>query len=91
MILVNADLLKDAMIVACKAFESKGLDTMVARAVISVIDTVAPAEKCGRWVPEPNRERHWHCSGCGYVAGIAALTYMYCPICGSQNNMEDKA
>ena len=47
--------------------------------------------KRGRWVAEPNRERHWHCSGCGYVVGIAARTYMYCPICGSQNNMEDKA
>lgn len=80
--LVNADLLKDAMIVACRAFESKGIDTMVARAVISIIDTVAPGEKNGRWVPETDRDRHWHCSVCGYVAGIAARTFKYCPNCG---------
>ena len=40
--LVNADLLKDAMIGACRTFESNGIDMMIARVVISIIDTFAP-------------------------------------------------
>ena len=85
--LVNADMLKDAMIAACKIFESKGLDTMIARAVTSIIDAVAPVAENGRWIEESDRERHWHCSVCGYTAGIAAKTYKYCPNCGAK--MED--
>ena len=44
--------------------------------------------KRGRWIEETDRERHWHCSWCGYVAGIAARTFKYCPECGSMNTEE---
>ena len=45
----------------------------------------------GRWIEETDRERHWHCSVCGYVAGIAGLTYKYCPECGAKMGDDDNA
>ena len=36
------------------------------------------------WVRERGRVRHWHCSACGYVTGLAGLTYKYCPECGAE-------
>ena len=35
------------------------------------------------WVEEPDRERHWHCSNCGKVQGMASITMKYCPECGA--------
>lgn len=35
------------------------------------------------WVAEPDRERHWHCSNCGKVQGIASMAMKYCPECGA--------
>jgi rubrerythrin len=45
--------------------------------------------KHGRWIEESDRERHWHCSVCGYTAGIAAKTYKHCPECGAKMEEED--
>ena len=57
-----------------------------------IIALLKAEPKRGRWIEEPDSIRRWHCSGCGYiVAGIEAKIYKYCPKCGSQNNMEDKA
>lgn len=36
------------------------------------------------WVRERGRVRHWHCSACGYVTGLAGLTYKFCPECGAE-------
>lgn len=36
------------------------------------------------WVKEEDCMRHWYCSECGYVTGLAGLTYKYCPECGAE-------
>lgn len=36
------------------------------------------------WEEEPDRERHWHCSNCNTVQGIACIAMDYCPHCGAQ-------
>ena len=41
----------------------------------------------GRWVKEEDRVNHWHCSECGYVAGIFCKFDKFCPRCGTY--MED--
>lgn len=40
--------------------------------------------KTGSWVREPDRVRHWHCSECGHVIGLADLMDNYCPNCGAK-------
>ena len=42
----------------------------------------------GRWVEEPDRVRHWHCSACGTVQGIACSVMKYCPECGAKMDGE---
>lgn len=37
-----------------------------------------------QWVYEPDRTNHWHCSGCGYVTGLAGLMGNFCPNCGAK-------
>ena len=36
------------------------------------------------WIEEPDRERHWHCSNCGKVHGMASIAMKYCPECGAK-------
>ena len=36
------------------------------------------------WIEEPDRERHWHCSNCSKVQGIASVAMKYCPECGAK-------
>lgn len=52
--LIYADTLKEAMIGACNIFEKRGIDTMIARAVISIIDAIAGVDaepvRYGRWI-----------------------------------------
>lgn len=38
---------------------------------------------CAHWVEEPDRERHWHCSACHKVQGIASISMKFCPSCGA--------
>lgn len=38
--------------------------------------------KLAYWVEETDRERHWHCSNCGRVQGVASVSMKYCPECG---------
>ena len=38
----------------------------------------------GRWVKEPDRSNHWHCSECGLVVGRFHSTYGYCYNCGAK-------
>lgn len=42
------------------------------------------ARWCAYWVEETDRERHWHCSHCGRVQGIASVSMKYCPECGCE-------
>lgn len=37
-----------------------------------------------QWIEEPDRHNHWHCSACGFVAGIVLRFYNYCPNCGAK-------
>ena len=41
-----------------------------------------PWQESAQWVAEKDRERHWHCSKCGYVTGLAVVGMQYCPRCG---------
>ena len=38
----------------------------------------------GRWVEDPNRRNHWHCSECKDVWGIVSRVMNYCPKCGAK-------
>lgn len=40
--------------------------------------------KLAYWVEETDCQRHWHCSNCGRVQGIASLGMKYCPECGCE-------
>lgn len=37
----------------------------------------------GKWVPEPDRHYHWHCSECGYTVGVIRMDCKFCPNCGT--------
>ena len=45
--------------------------------------------KTAKLIPDPDRERHWHCSNCGNVFGMAARVFKYCPMCGARMDGED--
>ena len=57
-------------------------------ALHAVGDVVREMPECGpkraRWVEEQDRVRHWHCSACGTVQGIACSVMKYCPECGAR-------
>lgn len=36
------------------------------------------------WIEEHDRERHWRCSNCGKVQGVASIAMKYCPECGAK-------
>lgn len=38
----------------------------------------------GRWVEEPDRTNHYHCSNCGVVWGVVAKAMKYCPNCATK-------
>ena len=46
-------------------------------------------ERTGRWVEEPDRVRHWHCSECGFVEGVVCGMENYCPNCGAKMEKPD--
>ena len=56
----------------------------------AILALLKDESKRGRWIEEPDRVRHWHCSVCGYVAGIAARTYKYCPECGAKMEADNE-
>lgn len=41
----------------------------------------------GRWIKEPDRHYHWHCSECGFVEGIRVEMGInkYCSNCEAKN------
>ena len=57
--LIDADALKESMIGACNIFEKHGIDTMIARAVISIIDGIAGADAEPTVDAEPVRRGRW--------------------------------
>ena len=44
----------------------------------------ASRRSVAHWVRERGRVRHWHCSECGYVTGLAGLMFKFCPECGAE-------
>lgn len=48
-------------------------------------------DKHTQWVHEPDRTNHWHCSGCGYVTGLAGLMCNFCPNCGAKVQKKTEA
>lgn len=42
----------------------------------------------GRWIAEPDRINHWHCSICGLPVGMLSLAYRYCYCCGARMDGE---
>ena len=57
--LIDADALKESMIGACNIFEKHGIDTMIARAVISIIDGIAGVDAEPTVDAEPVRRGRW--------------------------------
>jgi len=56
-----------------------------ARDVLSMLPAVDAAPVVyGEWVEEQDRSRHYHCSNCGVVWGIAAKAMKYCPNCAAK-------
>ena len=61
-------------------------DTMDA---LENLPSAHPEHKVGRWIEEPYRERHWHCSKCGQVVGMTKAFYNYCFNCGARMEGSD--
>lgn len=38
----------------------------------------------GKWMEEPDRVGHYHCSKCGVVFGVSARAMKFCPGCGAK-------
>ncbi len=38
----------------------------------------------GKWIEEPDRTNHWHCSVCNRVQGLVHKFMLYCPFCGAK-------
>jgi hypothetical protein len=55
--LIDADTLKESMTSACNIFEAHGIDTMIARAVISIIDGIAcvDSDSLCEWISVKDR------------------------------------
>ena len=53
---------------------------------IPTVDAVPVRQR--RWIPEPDRHYHWHCSECGFVEGARAKINKYCPNCGADMREE---
>ena len=90
--LIDADMLKEAMIKACNTFEDFGIDTMATRVMISCIDNVPNVEvepvRRAHWVHKSGVCREWlECPICGR-AEHSNYEYEYCPKCGTK--MGDK-
>ena len=65
-------------------FPGYGNVTMAMRDALELLK-----ERTGRWVEEPDRLRHWHCSECGFVEGVVCGMENYCPNCGAQMEKPD--
>lgn len=72
---------------AIKAFTGKPPEYYHTSYIIGELNDIpavdAVLRRYGYWVEEPDRERHWHCSQCGAVQGMACLAMKYCPNCGA--------
>lgn len=63
-------------------------ETYTPRDICELLDEAEEVDavpRCfGWWGEESDRERHWHCSQCGTVQGIACVGMKYCPNCGAE-------
>lgn len=41
----------------------------------------------GKWIEEPDRHYHYHCSECLTVQGVSSIRMNYCPECGALMEM----
>ena len=41
----------------------------------------------GRWIEEPDRHYHYHCSECLTMQGVSSIRMNYCPECGALMEM----
>ena len=64
----------------------KGVRDAIADAKAQPTVDAVPVRR-GRWIPEPDRLYHWHCSECEFTEGIVARFYRFCPNCGA--DMQD--
>lgn len=82
--LIDADKMRENLI-WCKE-QSGGNDTFWDDAIerLDVQPTIdAVPVRSGRWIKEPDRHNHWHCSECGFTEGFRAKINKYCPNCGA--------
>lgn len=74
----------------CKPDECKYIDEFnkerckVGQFIESEPTVDAKPVRIAHWVHEPDRQRHWHCSDCGYVSGVTCASFNYCPNCGAK-------
>ncbi len=73
----------------CVALSGIGLEPLMAvrdvKALISVLPAVDAAPVVhGNWIECYERSRHYYCSNCGKVQGIASVVMKYCPECGAK-------
>ena len=56
-----------------------------AKDVLSMLPAVDAAPVVhGNWIECYERSRHYYCSNCGKVQGIASIVMKYCPECGAK-------
>lgn len=65
----------------CKSCETHDCIATIEQQVPAV--DVAPVVH-GNWIECYERSRHYYCSNCGKVQGIASVVMKYCPECGAK-------
>ena len=94
--LIDADTLKNVMTGACNICDGQGIDTTIARILISIIDNVPTIDTTA---VEPIRSKNadvWYCGNCDEIVGEETLTvggiqevrHKYCPECGRKVKWE---
>lgn len=84
------DLISRAAAIA--AFDDESVDRYYGdvspESVIRIIESIPAVDAVpvvhGNWIECYERSRHYYCSNCGKVQGIASIVMKYCPECGAK-------
>lgn len=82
--LIDADELEERMATVYTDTDLRVHYCEIMRAIREQPTADAVPRRFGWWHEERDRERHWHCSQCGTVQGMACLAMKYCPECGAE-------
>ena len=74
-----------------REYREKGEDATADGLILSrryVVKTLPAVDAApvvhGNWIECYERSRHYYCSNCGKVQGIASIVMKYCPECGAK-------